>query len=74
MSTDRLNDKRKTGWPTVRRLFDIEQAADVAEESVEEICYWIRTGKLKAYHLGGGRVRIDEADLLANIQPRELEW
>ena len=54
--TDRLSDKDKTG---VRRLYTVQQAADVAEASVEEICYWVRIGKLKVYHLGGGRVRID---------------
>jgi hypothetical protein len=72
--TDRLEDKHTTGRPTVRRLFDIQQAADVAEQPVGEICRRIRNGELKAYHLGAGRVRIDEADLLASIQPRELEW
>ena len=74
MVTDRLNHKHKTGWPTVRKLYTIEQAAEVSEESIEQICYQIKTGKLKAYHLGDGRVRIDEADLTANMQPRELEW
>ena len=72
--TDRFEHKHATGWPTVRRLFTIEQAAELSEESVQEIYVRIRTGKLKAYHLGGGRVRIDDADLLANIVPRELEW
>ena len=74
MVTGGLSDKDKTGWPTVRRLYTVQQAADVAEASVEEICYWVRIGRLKVYHLGGGRVRIDEAHLLANIGPRELEW
>ena len=72
--TDRLVDKRTTGWPTVRRLFTIEQAADVSEEPIEEICRRIRSGELKVYHLGDGRVRIDEIDLLDHITPRELEW
>ena len=72
--TDRGEDKHTTSWPTVRRLFTFEQAADVAEKPVQEIRRRIRIGRLKAYHLGGGRVRIDEADLIANIQPRELEW
>ena len=68
--TDRLEDKHTTGWPTVRRLFDITQDADCP---VQEICRRMRIGTLKAYHVGAGRVRIDEADLLADIQPRELE-
>ena len=72
--SDRFEHKHATGWPNVRRLFSIEQAAEVAEEPVQEICRRIRIGKLKVYHLGDGRVRIDEADLLANIPPRELEW
>jgi hypothetical protein len=72
--TDRPEDKHTTGWPTVRRLFDIQQAADVAEQPVVEICRLIRNGTLKAYHLGAGRVRIDEADLIASIQTRKLEW
>jgi hypothetical protein len=71
---DRLSDKDQTGWPTVRRLYTVQQAADVAEEPIEEICRRIRSGELKAYHLGNGRIRIDEADLLANIEPRELAW
>jgi excisionase family DNA binding protein len=72
--TDTLSDKDQTGWPTVRRLYTVQQAADATEEPIEEICRRIRSGELKVYHLGGGRVRIDEADLLANIEPRELEW
>jgi hypothetical protein len=71
--TDRLEDKNTAGWPAVRRLFDITQAADFAGVPVQEICRRMRIGTLKAYHLGAGRVRIDEADLLADIQPRELE-
>jgi hypothetical protein len=46
--------------PICRRLFDLEQAADFAGVPVQAICRWIRMGKLAAYHLGGGRVRIDE--------------
>jgi hypothetical protein len=74
MLTDRLENKHGTGGPTVRRLFDITQAADFAGVPIQEICCQIRFGKLKVYHLGGGRVRLDEADLLASIEPRELEW
>ena len=72
--TDRLEKKHAAGWPTVRRLFDIEQAAEVAQEPLEEIWRRIKSGELRVYHLGGGRVRIDEVDLLASIEPRELEW
>lgn len=72
--TDRLEHKRTTGWPTVRRLFGFEQAADFIGVPVGEIRRRIRTGKLNVYHLGGGRVRIDEADLIANIPSQELEW
>jgi predicted site-specific integrase-resolvase len=72
--TETVEYKRATGFPTVRRLYTLQQAADVAEEPIEEIRYWVRIGKLKVNHLGGGRVRIDEADLLASIEPRELEW
>lgn len=74
MVTDRLNDKHTTGWPTVRRLFDIEQAADFAGVPAQQIQYEIRAGRLKVHHLGDGRVRIDEADLIANTTPQELEW
>lgn len=72
--TDRVEDKHATGWPTVRRLFDFEQAAHFAGVPVQEIHYQIRIGKLQVYRFGGGRVRIDEVDLLASIEPRELEW
>lgn len=72
--TDTVEDKRATGWPTVRRLYTLQQAAEIAEEPIEEIRYWIRIGKLKVLHLGDDRIRIDEADLIANMQPRELEW
>lgn len=61
--TERPEDRPFTDPPICRRLFSIDQAADVAERPVHEICRWIRTGKLKAYHLGGGRVRIDEVEL-----------
>ena len=72
--TDRVEDEHAAGWPTVRRLFDIQQAADFAEVPVGEISYQIRSGKLRVYHLGDGRARIDEADLIASVEPRELEW
>ena len=49
--------------PICCRLFDIKQSADFAGVSVQVICHWIRTGRLEAYHLGGGRVRIDEVEL-----------
>ena len=52
-----------TAPPNCRRLFAIDQAADFAAVPVQQICHWIRVGKLAAYHLGGGRVRIDEAEL-----------
>ena len=61
-----------TGWPDragtaakpiCRRLFDVGQAADFAGVPVQVICRWIRMGKLEAYHLGGGRFRIDEVEL-----------
>jgi excisionase family DNA binding protein len=60
---DRPEHGGVTASPICRRLFCIEEAADVAEKPVQEICRWIRSGKLKAYHLGGGRVRIDEVEL-----------
>jgi excisionase family DNA binding protein len=71
---DRPADGGATAPSICRRLFSIEQAADFAGVPVQEIWRRIRMGKLKVYHLGGGRVRIDEADLLANFPPRELEW
>jgi excisionase family DNA binding protein len=49
--------------PRCWRLFSIEQAADFAGVPVQQIFRWIRIGKLEAYHLGGGRVRIDEMEL-----------
>jgi hypothetical protein len=69
---DRLEDA--TAPPICRRLFAIDQAADAADVPVQQIWHWIRIGKLEAYHLGGGRLRIDECDLIANITPRELKW
>ena len=71
--TDRLEDKHTTSWPTVRRLFTIEQAADVSEKPVQEICRRVRIGRLKVYHLGGGRIRIDEAELADLISSRDSE-
>jgi hypothetical protein len=53
--------------PICRRLFDLQQAADFAGVPVRVICHWIRMGKLEAYHLGGGRVRIDEVELADRI-------
>ena len=72
--TERVEYEHAAGWPTVRRLYTVQQAADVTEEPIEEIWRRIKRGELRVYHLGGGRVRIDETDLLANIAPRELEW
>ena len=74
LSGDRLEDGAATTPPICRRLFAIVQAADAADVPVQQIWHWIRIGKLEAYHLGGGRLRIDECDLIANITPRELKW
>ena len=52
-----------TAPPICRRLFAIDQAADFAGVPVSQICHWIRIGKLEPYHLGGGRVGIDEVAL-----------
>ena len=60
---DRPEDGGAAAPPICRRLFSFEQAADVTKKPVQEICRWIRIGKLKAYHLGDGRVRIDEVEL-----------
>jgi excisionase family DNA binding protein len=59
--------------PICRRLFDLEQAANFAGVSVQVICRWIRMGKLEAYHLGGGRVRIDEVELADLISSADSE-
>ena len=42
---DRPEAGGATAPPICRRLFCIEQAADVAEKPVLEICRWIRIGK-----------------------------
>jgi len=64
---DRPADGGATAPPICRRLFSIEQAADFAGVPVQEIWRQIRIGKLKVYHLGGGRVRIDEVGLAERI-------
>jgi hypothetical protein len=71
---DRPEDGAAAAQPICRRLFAIDQAADAADVPVQQIWHWMRIGKLEAYHLGGGRLRIDECDLIANIAPRELKW
>jgi excisionase family DNA binding protein len=48
----------------------VKQAADLVQVHDRTIRYWIRTGKLKAYRVGG-RVRISRADLDAMIEPIE---
>jgi hypothetical protein len=60
---DRPEDGGAAAPPICRRLFSFEQAADGTKKPVQEICRWIRIGKLKAYHLGDGRVRVDEVEL-----------
>jgi excisionase family DNA binding protein len=45
-------------------MFTIDQAADFAGVSVNQIRCWLIARKLDAYDLGGGRVRIDEAELV----------
>jgi hypothetical protein len=73
-SVDRLEDGAATAPPICRRLFAIDQAADAADVPIQQIWDWIKIGELEAYHLGGGRLRIDECDLIANIAPRVLKW
>ena len=77
-ATDRPERAGTAAQPICRRLFDLEQAADLAGVPVRVICRWIRTGKLEAYQLGGGWVRIDEvelADLISSpdSKPRQPE-
>jgi excisionase family DNA binding protein len=56
--------------PVCRRLLSVEQAAEFAGVSVEQIWLWITTGKLKAYRLYAGRVRIDEVELADLLSAR----
>jgi excisionase family DNA binding protein len=60
---DRPEDGSATARPRCRRLFCVEQAAAYARVPTREICRWIKTHKLEAYRLAGGRIRIDEVEL-----------
>jgi hypothetical protein len=73
-TTDRPERAGAAAKPICRRLFDFERAADFSGVPVGEICRRIRSGELKVYHLGDGQARVDEADLIANIPPQDLEW
>jgi hypothetical protein len=61
-ATDAATRTRATANPICRRLFSINQAAEVAGEPVQLIRRWIKTGKLEAYDLEGG-IRLDEVEL-----------
>jgi excisionase family DNA binding protein len=62
-TTDRREDARAAPKPICYRLFCIEQAAEVSETSIQQICHWIMAGELHAYRVHGGRFRIDEVEL-----------
>ena len=60
--------------PNCWRLFSIQQAADFAGVPVRQILRWIRIGKLEAYRLCGGRVRIDELELADCLSSPASTW
>jgi excisionase family DNA binding protein len=68
-ATERPVDAGAT-LPVCRRLFSVEQAAEFAGVSVEQIWRWVMTGKLEAYRLYAGRVRIDEVELADLLSAR----
>ena len=68
-ATERPADAR-CAKPVCRRLFSVEQAAEFAGVPVEQIWCWIMTGKLEAYCLYAGRVRIDEVELATLLSAR----
>lgn len=62
-TADRTESTAGAAPPTCRRFFTIEQAADRADVAIREVRRWITAGKLEAYYLEGGRIRIDEFEL-----------
>ena len=63
-----------TARPNCWRLFSIDQAADFAGVPVQQIYRWIRIGKLEAYHLDGGRGRVDELELADCLSAPDSPW
>jgi excisionase family DNA binding protein len=54
-------------------LLTVQQAADFASISQQTVRRWIKAGHLKVYR-AGRQIRIDEADLIANVTQQELTW
>ena len=71
---DRPGVEGATAPPNCWRLFSIQQAADFAGVRVQQIRRWIKIGKLEAYHLDGGRVRIDELELADCLSSPASTW
>ena len=59
--------------PRSLRLMSVRDAADYYGVSPQTVRRMIQSGKLKCYRVGR-QIRIDEADLIANITPQELTW
>jgi excisionase family DNA binding protein len=71
---DRPGVEGATAPPNCWRLFSIQQAADFAGVPIQQILRWIRIGKLEAYHLGDGRVRVDELELADCLSAPASTW
>jgi hypothetical protein len=67
----RTEDAGAAAKRVCRRLFSVEQAAAFARVPVKQIWHWIMTGKLVAYRMSAGRVRIDEVELADLLSARD---
>ena len=55
------------------RLMSVRGAAHYYGVSPQTVRRMIKSGKLKSYRVGR-QIRIDEADLIANVTQQELTW
>jgi excisionase family DNA binding protein len=69
-AADRADKTGTTAAPICRRLFTIEQAADVRGVPAHEIRQLIMNRALPAYRLAGG-IRIDEVELAELLSTRQ---
>ena len=62
----------KTSFETTREWLSVSEVSKIIGVGEQTIRRWVRTGRLKAYRVGGTVIRIKRADLNSFISSSEI--
>ena len=52
-------------------MLTVNEAAKILNTTPQSVYRWVKSGELKAHHIGGGLIRIYEADLESFIHRQD---